>query len=256
MNDIDYNTALKELLFKMADDQYIYGHRTSEWIGIGPIIEEDIAFGSIAQDKVGHSLNIYQMLHQLGEADAEKLVFTRNENEYKCCHLVELPIGEYDFAIMRHFMFEHAEYIRFEMLTESSYHPLANLAKKYKGEIKYHIFHANTWLKLLAEGNEESKGRMQSALNQVYPMAMGIFEESPYEEILRSEHIFKGEAALKSVWMERTEEFLQSVGLQIPNNKDFSEAMGGRKGYHTEYFGPLLKEIKEVFVTEDPSASW
>ena len=52
MNSID---ALKELLYKMADDQLIIGHRNSEWTGLGPILEEDIAFSSMAQDKIGQS---------------------------------------------------------------------------------------------------------------------------------------------------------------------------------------------------------
>jgi 1,2-phenylacetyl-CoA epoxidase catalytic subunit len=44
--------AIKELLFKMADDELIIGHRNSEWTGLSPILEEDIAFSSIAQDKI------------------------------------------------------------------------------------------------------------------------------------------------------------------------------------------------------------
>ena len=256
MAEKEYSDALKELLYKMADDQYIFGHRTSEWIGIGPIIEEDIAFGSLAQDKVGHAYNLYQLLNNLGEAEADKLVFGRSENEYKCSHLSELPIGEYDFAIVRHFLFDHAEYLRFGLLESSSYQPLANLAKKFRSEIKYHIFHANTWLKQLANGNEESKGKMQSALNYAWPYAMGIFEEGPYEDLLKSEGIFQGESALKTIWLESVNPFIESIGLNVPEVKDITIGMGGRKGYHTEYFAALLKEMKEVFVTEDSGAEW
>ncbi|MBY0434863.1 MAG: phenylacetate-CoA oxygenase subunit PaaI, partial [Cyclobacteriaceae bacterium] len=39
MNDL----PLKELLYKMADDLLILGHRNSEWTGMGPLLEEDIA---------------------------------------------------------------------------------------------------------------------------------------------------------------------------------------------------------------------
>ena len=48
--------AAKELLFKMADDALIIGHRHSEWTGLGPILEEDIALSSMAQDKIGQNL--------------------------------------------------------------------------------------------------------------------------------------------------------------------------------------------------------
>jgi ring-1,2-phenylacetyl-CoA epoxidase subunit PaaC len=51
----NHTDAIKELLYKMADDLLIIGHRNSEWTGLGPILEEDISFSSMAQDKLGHS---------------------------------------------------------------------------------------------------------------------------------------------------------------------------------------------------------
>ena len=33
--------AIKELLYKIADDQLIIGHRNSEWTGFGPLLEDD-----------------------------------------------------------------------------------------------------------------------------------------------------------------------------------------------------------------------
>ena len=72
------NEAIKELLYKMADDQLILGHRNSEWTGFGPLLEEDIAFSSMAQDKIGHSLALYSILQQLGERDPDTVAFMRN----------------------------------------------------------------------------------------------------------------------------------------------------------------------------------
>jgi ring-1,2-phenylacetyl-CoA epoxidase subunit PaaC len=249
--------ALKELLYKMADDELIIGHRHSEWIGMGPVLEEDIAFGSLAQDKVGHAYNFYNLLHELGEADPDTIGFTRSEEQYKCCHLVEHPNGEYDFSLMRHFLFDHAEFIRFEMLSESSNESLANLAKKYKSEIKYHLFHADTWISQLSgKGSEESKARMQSALNLAYPIALGIFEPGPNEETLISEKIFAGEAALQQKWVETIRPILEKAGLTIPTVENLKEGYGGRYGFHTEAFAPLLAEMTEVVRLEQPGTEW
>ncbi|MBI3234559.1 MAG: phenylacetate-CoA oxygenase subunit PaaC [Bacteroidetes bacterium] len=245
--------AIKELIYKMADDQLIIGHRNSEWTGLGPILEEDIAFSSMAQDKIGQAASLYQVLHTMGEAEPDTLGFMRNANQFHCCHLVELPIGEYDFSLIRHFLFDHAEALRFEMLAKSSFEPLAQLAKKYKGEIKYHTFHADTWVKQLGNANEEAHGKLQNSLDACFEMALGIFEEGPFEELLKSEGIFEGEAVLKERWLAKISEVLTQANLTI--NSSAEPIFGGRRGKHTEFLQPLLDEMTEVYKI-DPSAEW
>lgn len=247
--------AAKDLLYKMADDQLIIGHRNSEWTGLGPLLEEDIAFSSMAQDKIGQSEHLYNLLHQLGESDPDTVAFTRNEAQFHCCHLVEFPIGEYDFSLMRHFLFDFAEAIRFDMLAGSSYEDLAKIAKKYRGEVKYHTMHANTWVNQLASGNEESKARMQSALNETWNLALGIFEEGKYEKIGKESGIFGGEAELKSRWLDTVVPLLEKYGLKVPEKSEWEPVLGGRKGVHTAHLQPLLSEMTEVYAT-DPTADW
>jgi len=250
------NEALKDLLYKMADDALIIGHRNSEWTGIGPMLEEDLAFSSMAQDKIGHAKALYQILHEiLGEPEPDKVAFLREENRFKCCQFVELPIGEYDFSLVRQFLFDHAEAVRYDMLTSSSFQPLALLAKKVKGEIKYHVMHADTFLKQLGTGNEESHARMQSALNYAMPYALGIFEKGPFENELIQQGVFAGEEAAKNKWLEKIAPVLQAAGLQLPEISDDKIIYGGRKGFHSEYLKPLLDEMCEV-VRLDPVAEW
>ncbi|MBZ0204626.1 MAG: phenylacetate-CoA oxygenase subunit PaaC [Ignavibacteria bacterium] len=247
--------AVKEFLYKIADDQLILGHRDSEWTGLGPVLEEDIAFSSIAQDKIGQSLHIYEILHALGEKDPDTIAFTRNANEFKCCHLVEYPIGEYDFSLIRNFFFCHAEHIRFNMLAESSLDPLAKLAKKYRGEIKYHVMHADTWVKQLGRANEESHKRMQDTIDNSFNLALGIFEESPFTSELNSMNIFEGEKTLQNKWIEAILPVLEKAKLVLPDPADWKPAYGGRTGTHTEYLQPMLEEMGEVFRL-DPKAEW
>jgi len=247
--------ALKELLYKIADDQLIIGHRNSEWTGLGPLIEEDIAFSSIAQDKLGQSLAVYSILNSLGEAEPDTIAFTRNEEEFKCCHLVEYPIGEYDFSLMRNFLFNHSEYLRFEMLALSSYEPLSKVAMKFRGEIKYHVMHSDIWVKQLGKATEVSNLRMQKALDETFELALGIFEEGPNEALLNELFIFSGEKVLKEKWLDSISPVLESAALKIPELKSETSAFGGRKGSHTQYLQPLLYEMGEVFRI-DPKAEW
>lgn len=252
----EHRAALEDLLFRMADDALIYGHRNSEWTGIGPILEEDIAFSSIAQDKLGHALALYTMLSQLGHPDPDILAFTRQERQFRCCHLVELPTQDYAVALMRHALFDYAERNRYRLLEQSSYAPLASLAQKVRGEIKYHTFHASTWLRLLGrEGTEESRARMQAALEMLFPYALGIFEPSPHDDELRANGIFPGEEELRQRWLDEIIPLLENAGYRIPSLPSIEPCYGGRAGYHTEHLQPLLDEMTAVFRI-DPSTEW
>lgn len=247
--------AVKELLYKMADDQLILGHRNSEWTGLGPLLEEDIAFSSMAQDKIGHSLAFYTILNKLGEKDPDTIAFTRNADEFRNCQLVELPIGEYDFSLIRHFLFDHAEAIRFELLSSSSVESISEIARKISSELRYHTMHANTFIKRLGTATGESIARLQKSLDEAFPYALGIFEPSEFEQVLIDEKIFSGEKVLKERWQENIEKIIAQTQLTLPDISTTKPVFGGRKGKHTEHLQPLLDEMAEVFRI-DPSAEW
>ena len=247
--------ALKDLLYKIADDQLILGHRNSEWTGFGPLLEEDIAFSSMAQDKVGQSWQLYKILHELGESEPDTVAFLRNADQFHNCQLVELPNGEYDFSLIRHFLFDTAEAIRFSMLATSSFEPLALLSKKIKGEIKYHTMHANIWIKQLGSATPESIERLQESLNYAMPYALGTFEPSKFEDQLKQEGIFEGESILKEKWLSAIKEILDQTALILPDVQSIEGKNGGRYGRHTRFLQPLVDEMAEVFRV-DPTADW
>jgi phenylacetate-CoA oxygenase, PaaI subunit len=247
--------ALKDLLYKMADDQLILGHRNSEWTGLGPLLEEDIAFSSMAQDKIGHSYALYQMLHDLGEDDPDTVAFMRPASQFHNSHFVELPNGEYDFSLMRHFLYDTAEQLRFELLQESAAEPLAELARKIRGELRYHALHANTWIKKLGTATDESINRLQNALNYAMPYALGMFEPSPVESVIISSGLFRGENLLREMWQKRIATILDETQLKLPDMSSIQPQLGGRLGNHTEHLQPLLDEMGEVFRI-DPKAEW
>lgn len=247
--------ALKELLYKMADDLLILGHRNSEWTGFGPLLEEDIAFSSMAQDKIGQSYALYSILHALGEREPDTVAFMRNGNQFHNSIFVELPNGEYDFSLIRHFLYDTAEAIRYEMLGESSYQPLAELSRKIRAELRYHTLHANTWMKQLGSATEESIGRLQKSLDYAMPFAVGMFEESQYEKDLIATGVFGGEQALQERWMKKVEAIINQTSLHLPDWKLIQPVFGGREGKHSEFLQPLLDEMSEVFKI-DPSAEW
>lgn len=247
--------ALKDLLYKIADDLLILGHRNSEWTGVGPLLEEDIAFSSMAQDKIGQSLAFYNLLHELGEQEPDTVAFTRNSNQFHNCQFVELPIGEYDFSLIRHFLFDHADYIRFTILSECPIEEVAEVARKIRGEVRYHVMHANTWIRQLATANDEAHERLQKSLDKALPYALGIFEPSKFEDAIVDAGVYPGEKVIETQWKENVAKVLGEVGLKIPAWNKINPVYGGRYGQHTEHLQPLLDEMSEVFRV-DPTADW
>lgn len=250
-----HHDLLVDLLLRLAEDELVTGHRNSEWTALGPILEEDIAFASMAQDEIGHAQAYYQLLHDLGLPHPDQIAFTRSPIEFRSCHLVEQPIGDYAFSLVRHFLYDTAEDIRLRALKSSSYAPLAELAGKLLREEKYHLLHATTWLNQLARGGEEARLRLQSAINEAAPMAYGLFEATEHDAAIAAAGIQVQEDALRARWEETCRDAVAQAGLVWPEPVDATPHLGGRRGYHSEHLAPLLAEMSEVFAI-DPAASW
>ena len=132
---------MNELLLGLADDELIVGWRDSEWTGIAPLLEEDVAFSSIAQNEIGHARAVYQLLTD----DADALAFDRPLDEYRCAPLVELRLLDWAHAIARRWLYEEADRIRIEALMGDADPAVAGLAAKIDREEAYHRMHAELW---------------------------------------------------------------------------------------------------------------
>ena len=91
-----------QLLLELADDELILGWRDSEWTGIAPFLEEDVAFSSIAQNEIGHARALYELAARDLGGDADSLAFDRRPEEYRCAPLVQARLvrrlGRHDRA--------------------------------------------------------------------------------------------------------------------------------------------------------------
>ncbi len=242
-----------DLLYRLADDELVIGHRNSEWTGHGPILEADIAFSSMAQDEMGHAQAYYQMLHQLGEADPDTLAFGRKPRQYRCASLVCLPNGDWAFSVLRQFLYDAAETVRLIAFSESTLVPLAQLATKLRGEEKYHLMHGRTWVLKLGNGTEESQKRMQAALDLAYPHALGLFEPTEFDEPLAQAGISPREGELRKQWESAVSPVLADARLRVPDNA--KPVYGGRVGKHPEALKQLLDQLQLVY-NIDPMAKW
>ncbi len=251
--------ALESLVLSLADDELIMGHRLAEWIGLGPILEEDIAFASIAQDETGHAQAYYQLLTDLGLETPDRYAFHRPAERFRCAHLVELPNFDYDYglALVRHFLYDAAEQVRLQALRAGSYDPLAGLADRLLREEKYHWMHATTWLRQLGRSTEEAHLRLRSAMQQLWPYAWMLFEPLPHEEEMVEAGWIPPSTQLRERWLELITPLLREVELEQPepSAESLLPLQGARAGLRSPYFDALLSELTEVAASE-PDAEW
>jgi ring-1,2-phenylacetyl-CoA epoxidase subunit PaaC len=162
-------------LLEIADDELILGWRNSEWTGIAPFLEEDVAFSSIAQNEIGHARALYALAAENLATTADELAFDRSPDEYRCAPLVELKRLDWAPTIARHYLYETADAVRIEALKGSDDAEVAGLAAKIDREEAYHRMHAEMWIDRL-HGTEEGVRRLRDAVEELWPYALGVLD--------------------------------------------------------------------------------
>jgi ring-1,2-phenylacetyl-CoA epoxidase subunit PaaC len=218
-----------DLLLALADDELILGWRNSEWTGIAPFLEEDVAFSSIAQNEIGHARALYELAAAELGTTADELAFDRKPEEYRSAPLVELRRLEWARTIARHWLYETADEIRLAALKASEDQEIAGLAAKIDREEAYHRMHAEMWVdRLLA--TDEGHRRLDEAVDELWPYALGVLDEE-----LRPE--------LKARAQER-------LGRALP------DVEAKPRGSHEAELAELWEEMTSVRRSAPPGAQW
>jgi ring-1,2-phenylacetyl-CoA epoxidase subunit PaaC len=202
--------ARAQLLLSIADDELILGWRDSEWTGIAPTLEEDVAFSSIAQNEIGHARALYELAAVELDTDADALAFDRAPEEYRCAPFVELHLtNDWAMTIARRYLYETADEIRIRELMSSDDAELAGLMTKIDREEVYHRIHAEMWAARLRD-----EPRFRDAVNELWPYALGVLEPEQRAELARrvglsdesSQAVERGEHTpeLTELWNEMT----------------------------------------------------
>jgi ring-1,2-phenylacetyl-CoA epoxidase subunit PaaC len=248
---------LVELLLALADDKLVLGHRNSDWTGLAPILEEDIAFSSLAQDEIAHAQAVYELTAALTGRSADELAFGRDPHKYRCAAIVELSDDfDWAFAICRQFFCNHFDLSRLRRMAASSYQPLADLAARLAAEEQVHVEHADSWIQRLGSGTEESRQRVQAALQRLGRVAGSLFEPVEGQADLEAAGVYpRGDTDPFEQWSKHLSEVTEAAGLTLAIDRPQPGTAGGRRGRHTEHLQPLLDEMCEVYRLE-PRAAW
>ncbi len=247
--------AFREWLLRSADDELVIGHRHSEWTGFGPDIESDVAMSSIAQEEIGHARVWYEQIVADEHGDVDRLAFGRTPNEYRHAVLLERENKGWEYSIVRLALYEPFEAGRLRVLGACGQEPVAGLARTLAREERYHGLFAETWLRRLT-GTGEGRMRVREALDAAWPEALGLFEETQADDLLRGAGLLgETQAAQREAWEGAAGEILAGAGLDLPRTVPAAAGQGGRHGAHTPEFGRLLGQMTEVW-RSDPEARW
>ena len=215
--DVAARDALAELILGAADDEFVIGFWDSEWTGIAPMLEEDVATSSIAQDEIGHARALYELLAELTDDDPDRIAYGREPADYRHAALLNHARGDWAFTVARRFLYETADAVRLAALAHSTYEPLALLVGKMRREETYHLLHADTWLRRLAEAGPETHDRLAAALGSLWPDAQQVFAPLTAEdELLRDGLLPRSLETLHGEWQAQVRKALEPVAGELP----------------------------------------
>ena len=247
--------ALFEYLLRLADDRLVLGHRTSEWCGHGPILEEDIALANIALDLIGQASMLLKLAGETeGKGRSEDdLAYLRDDLAFRNALLVELPRGDFAFTIVRQFFYGVAAFYQLDALRTSAHPALAGIAAKAVKETRYHVRHAGEWVLRLGDGTEESHARAQAAVDELWRYTGELFLTDATDATLVAAGLAPDAAAAREPWRAQVTDVLKRATLAVP--PDGYMQRGGRQGRHTEHLSRLLAEM-QVLPRSYPGAQW
>ena len=237
--------ALADLLWTMADDEFVSGFTDSEWTGIAPLLEEDVAISSISQDELGHARALYQILAGVlaDGRDEDALAYDREPDEYRHARLLDHPRGDWADTIARRFLYELADEARLASIGPG-YGPLAELVEKLRREERYHRMHVVAWIDRLANGGPEPRRRLEVALLGHGVDAPTVFTPLDGEaDLLEAGILTRGMAAAEGAWRADLTTILVPLGLPLP--PEVPPTADGRRD-HSDSFRWLWSEFTMV----------
>jgi ring-1,2-phenylacetyl-CoA epoxidase subunit PaaC len=250
---------LFDYLLRLADSDLVLAQRLGEWVGHGPVLEEDIALTNVGLDLLGQAR---LWLGYAGEVEArfagngrteDQLAFLRDSAEFRNLLIVEQPNGNYADTMARQFYFDLWHRLLLAALTRSHDPRIAEIAAKAGKEVAYHAERSVDWIIRLGDGTDESHARMQAAIDDLWMYTGEMFEADETEQALAQEGIGCDVHLLIEPWRDAVADVLKEATLIMPGSTAMQR--GGKHGRHTEHLGHMLATMQWL-QRAYPGAQW
>lgn len=239
---------LFEFACRMGDNALVLGHRVSEWCGIAPVLEEDIALANISLDLIGQTQLWLGLAAEIegSDRDADALAFHRDVWDFRNLLLVEQPNRDFGHTMMRQFLFDAWHFEMLTALKSSDHEQISAIAEKSLKEVTYHLERSCDTVIALGDGTEESHNRMQAALDRLWTYVGEMF--------LTDDHDHVDTSALRPAFDARVLDVLTEATLQKPDS-NFTHKGGKTGARHTEALGHMLATMQSL-PRAYPDAKW
>jgi ring-1,2-phenylacetyl-CoA epoxidase subunit PaaC len=248
-----------DYLLRLADSDLVLAQRLGEWVGHGPVLEEDIALTNVGLDLLGQARLWFAYA---GEVEArfagagrseDALAFSRDGGEFCNLLLVEQPNGNYADTMARQFYFDVWHQLLLVKLAHSRDARIAEIAAKAKKEVVYHAERSADWIIRLGDGTDQSHARIQAAIDDLWMYTGEMFDPDETETVLAEEGIGCDVRTLAPAWREVVGSVLDEATLTVPAGTSMQR--GGKNGVHTEHLGHMLATMQSL-QRSYPGAQW
>jgi len=249
-------SELFEFLLRQGDNVLVLGHRTSEWCGTAPALEEDIALANTALDLIGQTKLWLEYAAEVEgkERSANDLAFLRDTYDFRNVLMLETPNEDYGRTLMRQFLFDAFQVHWLTALTDSKDSRISEIALKSVKEAQYHFERSRDTVVALGDGTELSNEKMQAALDYLWPYAREIMLADEVDEAMDKQGIAPLPSTILAPWEAIVTSTMRDARLTIPES-DYVHK-GGRTGKrHTEHLGHMLATM-QVLQRSYPGAKW
>ena len=249
------NQPLFEYCLRLGDTPLILSQRIGEYCSKAPHLEEDLAITNVGLDLLGQAENFLTYAASLKEElTADELAFKRKEKDFRSFHLVEVPNIDFAYVLVRQFFIDVYHNLFYTSLCNSKDETIAGISKKSIKEVRYHLQRSQDWIIRLGQGTEESKHRLQVAINELWMYIDELFYDNEIDNEMTKEGIGVSNREIKNDWFNIVNNTLNDAGLSSPENIPYT-LQYGKDGFHTEYMGYLLAEMQHLPLLY-PDAKW
>ncbi len=128
-------------------------------------------------------------------------------------------------------------------LQKSNDATIAAVAEKSLKEALYHRRWSSEWVIRLGDGTEESKAKMQHAINERWDYSGELFIPSEADTAMLTAGTAPDLNELRGKWLAQVSQVLSEATLDMPSADAWMQE-GGKEGNHSEHLGYILAEMQ------------